>query len=76
MSDPVNSPLLSRQRISVEARGEMVRMTFGNVVIDFDYETGLQLSQWLRVKSKQAKHNAGDHSRQWRALAWLDGLKA
>lgn len=74
--DAVNSPLLSRQRIGVEARGDMVRLTFGNAHVDLPYETALQLSQWLRVRGKQAKRTAGDMSRHWSAIALIDGLRA
>jgi hypothetical protein len=72
----INSPLLSRQRIAVSARGDLVRLTIGNAHIDMPYETALQLSQWLRVRGKEAKRRAGDMSRHWSALAVLDGLKA
>lgn len=71
----VNSPLLSRQRISVAAEGDMVKLTIGNADIRMPYETAIQLSQWLRVRGKEAKRNAGDMSRHWSAIAVLDGLK-
>ncbi len=71
----VNSPLLSRQRISVEARGDLVRLSVGNADIDMPYETAIQLSQWLRVRGKEAKRRAGDMSRHWSAVAILDGLR-
>lgn len=72
----VNSPLLSRQRISVEADGEMVALTIGNATVRMPYETAIQLSQWLRVRGKEAKRTAGDFSRHWSAVAVLDGLRA
>lgn len=72
----VNSPLLSRQAISVEARGEIVRLTVGNAHLDMPYETAIQLSQWLRVRGKEAKRAAGDMSRHWSAIALIDGLRA
>ena len=72
----VNSPLLSRQRISVSARGDMVRLSIGNADIDMPYETAIQLSQWLRVRGKEAKRQAGDMSRHWSAIALLDGLRS
>lgn len=72
----INSPLLSRQRIAVEARGDMVRLSIGNADIDMPYETAIQLSQWLRVRGKEAKRAAGDMSRHWSAVAIIDGLKA
>ena len=71
----VNSQLLSRQRISVEARGDMVRLTVGNSHLDMPYETAIQLSQWLRVRGKEAKRAAGDMSRHWSAIAVLEGIK-
>jgi hypothetical protein len=72
----VNSTLLSRQRIAVDVRGELVRMTIGNVHIDMPYETAIQLSQWLRVRGKEAKRTAGDMSRHWSAVAIIEGLRA
>lgn len=72
----VNSPLLSRQRIAVAVEGEMVKLSIGNADIRMPYETAIQLSQWLRVRGKEAKRTAGDMSRHWSAVAILDGLKA
>lgn len=71
----VNSPLLSRQRMSVAAEGETVALTIGNATVRMPYEAAIQLSQWLRVRGKEAKKNAGDMSRHWSAIAILDGLK-
>lgn len=71
----VGSPLLKAQRISVEAVGDMVWLTIGNSRIEMPYEAALQLSQWLRVRGKEAKRRAGDTSRHWSAVAVLDGLK-
>lgn len=69
------SPLLSRQRIAVAVEGDLVRLSIGNADIRMPYETALQLSQWLRVRGKEAKRCAGDMSRHWSAIAVLDGLK-
>ena len=71
----VNSPLLSRQHISVSVEGEMVALTIGNATIKMPYETAIQLSQWLRVRGKEAKRFAGDMSRHWSAVAILEGLR-
>lgn len=68
----MNSPLLSRQRMSVSVRGELVRLSIGNADIDMPYETAIQLSQWLRVRGKEAKRLSGDMSRHWSAIAVLD----
>ncbi len=69
------TPLLSKQRMSVEIEGELVKLTIGNSDIRMPYEAALQLSQWLRVRGKEAKRKAGDVSRHWSAIALLDGLK-
>ncbi len=69
------TPLLSKQRMSVEIEGDLVKLTIGNSDIRMPYETALQLSQWLRVRGKEAKRRAGDVSRHWSAIALLDGLK-
>lgn len=70
-----NSTLLSRQRISVEIEGELVKLIIGNATIRMPYETALQLSQFLRVRGKQAKKLAGDNSRHWSAVGYLEGLE-
>jgi hypothetical protein len=72
---PSISPLLSRQRISVGIEGELVCLTVGNATIKMPYETAIQLSQWLRVRGKEAKRKAGDMSRHWSAIGILEGLK-
>ena len=71
----VNSSLLSKQRIVVDSEGDLVTLTIGNSTIKMPYETAIQLSQWLRVRGKQAKRQAGDMSRHWSAIAILDGLR-
>lgn len=71
----VNSSLLSQQRISVDTEGDLVTLTVGNSTLKMPYETAIQLSQWLRVRGKQAKRRAGDMSRHWSAIAVLDGLQ-
>lgn len=72
----MNSPLLSRQRLTVEVEGEMVKLSIGNSDIRMPYETAIQLSQWLRVRGKEAKRRAGDMSRHWSAIAILEGINA
>lgn len=63
--------LLSKQRIAVGAEGELVTLSIGNATIKMPYETAIQLSQWLRVRGKEAKRQAGDMSRHWSAIAVL-----
>lgn len=71
----VGSALLSQQRISVAAEGDMVKLTIGNAEIRMPYETAIQLSQWLRVRGKEAKRTAGDMSRHWSVIGLLEGLR-
>jgi hypothetical protein len=70
------APLLARQRIAVSSEGEMVVITIGNTDLRMHYEDALQLSQWVRVRAKEAKRRAGDTSRHWSAVATLEGIKA
>ena len=68
---PSISPLLSKQRIAVGIEGELVTLTIGNAEIKMPYETAIQLSQWLRVRGKEAKRQAGDMSRHWSVVGIL-----
>jgi hypothetical protein len=63
--------LLKPERISVSCEGELVVFQVGNSVMKFEYETAIQLSTWLRVRGKEAKRNAGDHSRHWSVIGNL-----
>lgn len=67
----VSKNLLQRQRIAVASEGDLVVMTLGNVEVKLPYETALLLSQWLRVRAKEAKRRAGDNSRHWSAIGTL-----
>jgi len=71
----MTSSLLSKQRIAVDIEGELVKLSIGNTDIKMPYEAALQLSQWLRVRGKEAKRNAGDMSRHWSAIGLIEGLK-
>lgn len=64
--------LLKKERIAVETdQFNMVVMQLGNVEIKLKYETALLLSQWLRVRAKEAKRRCGDISRHWSAIGIL-----
>jgi hypothetical protein len=63
--------LMTRQRIAVRAEGEDVVLAVGNSELRMPYATALQVSQWLRVRAKEAKANAGDTGRHWSAIAVL-----
>lgn len=71
-----NQPsLLTPQQIAVEASGENVLIHVGNSTLTLHYEAALQISQWIRVRAKEAKRQAGDMSRHWSALAILEDSK-
>lgn len=61
--------------MEVRTEGELVVLQVGNAELKMPYETALQLSQWLRVRGKEAKRLAGDSSRHWSAIAVLEGVK-
>lgn len=65
--------LLKKERIAVSCEGELVVVCLGNVEIKLPYETALLLSQWVRVRAKEAKERAGDRSRHWSVVANLTG---
>ncbi len=67
----VNPNLLKRERIAVSSEGDIVKMTLGNVELKLPYETALLLSQWLRMRAKEAKRRAGDSSRHWSVIGTL-----
>lgn len=70
------TPLLQKQRIEVRAEGETVLLKIGNAEMRMDYEAAIQLSTWLRVRGKEAKRNAGDHSRRWMVIGNLAAVEA
>lgn len=69
MSD---TSVLRRHRIAVSSDGENVTLTIGNAAVSFHYEDALKLSQWMRLRAKEAKRRCGDHSRAWSAIAFLE----
>lgn len=46
-------------------------MILGNVEVKLPYETALQLSQWLRVRAKEAKNYAGNTAMHWSLIATM-----
>lgn len=66
-----NRNLLKQERIAVGSEGDLVVINFGNVEIKLEYETALLLSQWVRVRAKEAKKRAGDVSRHWSCVGTL-----
>jgi hypothetical protein len=63
---------MTQQRIEVSAEGELVVLRVGNTTMHMPYDLALQLSQWLRVRGKEAKRNAGDLSRHWSAVGVVE----
>ena len=63
--------LLKKERIAVESEGDLVHIHLGNVQVSLQYEAALLLSQWIRVRAKEAKRRAGDKSRHWSAIGTL-----
>lgn len=68
--------LLKKQRIEVRTEGQLVVLKIGNAEMKMEYETALQISTWLRVRGKEAKANAGDHSRHWSVIGKLSNILA
>lgn len=66
--------LLKMQRIEVRTEGELVVLKIGNTEMKMEYATAIQLSTWMRVRGKEAKLNAGDHSRHWSVIGKLTDL--
>lgn len=66
--------LLTPQKLEVSTEGELVLITVGNSTLKMHYEDALKISQWIRVRAKQAKELCGDRSRHWSAVAVLDGI--
>lgn len=71
----VRPSLLAPERIAVTSEGELVAIEIGNSVLKMHYEDALKISQWIRVRAKEAKRLCGDVSRHWSVVATLDGLK-
>lgn len=69
----VKPSLLKPTKVQVTTEGEYVLLTIGNNTMRMSYEHAITLSQWLRVRGKEAKRFAGDGSRHWHALAIANG---
>lgn len=67
-------PLLTPQHLAVSSEGEIVVITIGNSDLRMHYADALKVSQWIRVRAKEAKRRAGDVSRHWSGLAMLEDL--
>lgn len=68
--------LLTPKHLEVTTDGELVAIQIGSDVLKLHYEDALKLSQWIRLRAKQAKSKCGDVSRHWSAIAFLDALES
>lgn len=58
--------------IRVGLDGSGVRIYLGtNFSVTFDHTVALRLSEWLRIRGREAKRFAGDQSKAWRTLGLL-----
>jgi len=64
-------PVMKRDVVSVVAEGPNVVLHFGNTEVILPYETALQVSNWMRIRGKEAKSFAGDESRHWSTIGIL-----
>lgn len=69
------SSLLRATSIEVRQHGELVEIQVGSQVMRMGYEDALKLSQWIRLRAKQAKQFAGDTKRDWSVVAAIDPLE-
>jgi len=67
----VNNNLLKQQRLAVESEYDNVVIRLGNIEVKISYETALLLSQWIRIRAKEAKRFAGDTSHHWSLVGTL-----
>lgn len=67
----VSKNLMKREVIAVAAEGDLVSIKLGNVEVKLGYEDALVLSQWIRVRAKEAKLTAGDTRRHWSVVGQL-----
>lgn len=63
--------ILKNTGYQVKAEGSLVKMMLGNVPVTMDYNTALQIAQFLRISGRQAKANAGDRSFSIRSYGML-----
>lgn len=67
----VKPPVLTPHRVAVKQETEYVVITIGNSDIRMHYTDAFKLSQWIRVRAKQAKKFVGDTSQHWSVVGVL-----
>lgn len=60
--------LLRPRGLNVDTDGQLVVVTFGRTTLKLPYPAARTLAQWMRVRGKEAKLNAGEH-RHWSEIA-------
>ena len=63
--------LLKRERVEVTSEGDLVKIMLGNVEVKMSYTDALMLSQWIRMRAKEAKRLAGDPSHWFSVIGTL-----
>jgi hypothetical protein len=67
--------LLNKQGIAVVATGRMVVVSIGRTTIELPFAVAFTLAQWLRVRGKEAKSNAGEHA-HWAEIGNVGAAEA
>lgn len=70
----INRNLLKPERIAVSSEGDLVVLNIAGAEIKMPYTTAFQLSQWLRLRAKEAKRRAGDTAHHWSAMGILQDI--
>lgn len=67
--------MLLPHKTSVSTEGELVTLKIGNWEAHMPWDVAIQLSTWLRIRGKEAKRNAGDHSTHWSVIGMLKAVQ-
>lgn len=66
-------PLVAKNQASCIPFGRGVRLKLGSSSMDMGWEAGLTISQWLRIRGKQARNNSGEKA-NWSKIAGMEQL--
>lgn len=66
--------LMKPTTIKVDWKGEYVLLQVGNSTLTMHYEDALKISQWIRLRAKEAKAFVGDRGRSWSSIGSLADL--
>lgn len=62
---PVNREMLTKERIAVAWRPQVVALKLAGAEMDLGYQAAQKIAQWIRLHAKQSKRRAGDVTRHW-----------